>query len=64
MVAQMPELFETLTGMKISQMLGRLQSVDARVIDARPVDGPPANGATNGATNGAPAPAVPDEKER
>ena len=72
MVAQMPEVFETLTGMKISQMMGRLQGIDARVIDARPVDGAPApangapngvaNGATGGAANGTAAPATPDEK--
>ena len=28
MVAQMPELFDTLTGMRISQLLGRLQDID------------------------------------
>jgi len=69
---EMPEVFETLTGMKISQMMGRLQGIDARVIDARPVDGAPApangapngvaNGATGGAANGTAAPATPDEK--
>ncbi|MCL6645548.1 MAG: hypothetical protein K6U88_11320 [Dehalococcoidia bacterium] len=29
MIAQVPELFETLTGMKVSELLGRLQQLDA-----------------------------------
>jgi flotillin len=46
MVAQMPELFETLTGMKISQMLGQLKQVDNNpVVEATPVAVAP-NGTT------------------
>jgi flotillin len=59
MVAQMPELFETLTGMKISQMMGRLQPMDARVIDARPVDGAPAPAANGAPPNGTAAAGTP-----
>jgi flotillin len=39
MVAQVPELFETLTGMRVSDLMGRLQSIDA--VPAKPA----ANGA-------------------
>jgi flotillin len=46
MVAQVPELLETLTGTKVSDLLGRL-----RAIEARPAMTAPANGAT-GATGG------------
>jgi flotillin len=52
MVAQMPELFETLTGMRMSQLLGRLQGIEA------PVGSPPAPSA-NGASAPAPAGAAP-----
>jgi len=34
MIAQVPELFETLTGMKVSELMGRLQQIDPSV--ARP----------------------------
>jgi flotillin len=44
MVAQMPELFETLTGVRVSDLMARLNA-----IDARPVRTP---------TNGAPLPAA------
>jgi flotillin len=39
MVAQVPELFETLTGQKVSDLMGRL-----RAIEAAPPAQPPANG--------------------
>jgi flotillin len=42
MVAQVPELFETLTGMKVSELMGRLQG-----IDSRPLARPPDNGAAS-----------------
>ena len=29
MVAQVPELFETLTGQKVSELMGRLRTLDA-----------------------------------
>lgn len=45
MVAQVPALFETLTGMKVSQLLGRLQAVEDGTI---PIS---ANGSSNGASN-------------
>ena len=41
MVAQVPELFETLTGMKVSDLLERLQG-----IDAKPLAAPRDNGAS------------------
>jgi flotillin len=41
MVAQVPELFETLTGMKVSDLLGRLQQIDPNAA-RRPT---PSNGA-------------------
>jgi flotillin len=37
MVAQVPEMFETLTGMKVGDLLDRLQGIDARPL-ARPTD--------------------------
>jgi hypothetical protein len=37
MVAQVPELFETLTGMKVSELLGRLHQIEAA--PAKPVNG-------------------------
>jgi flotillin len=40
MVAQVPELFETLTGMKVGELMDRLQG-----IDSRPLARPPDNGA-------------------
>ncbi len=46
MIAQVPELFETLTGMKVSALMGRLQQIDpAAVSPAAPV--------TNGVTRDA-----------
>ena len=41
MIAQVPELFETLTGMKVSELMGRLQSIDAAASARRPADGVP-----------------------
>lgn len=32
MIAQVPELFETLTGMKVSELLGRLQGIEAGAV--------------------------------
>ena len=40
MVAQVPELFETLTGMKVSELMGRLPS-----IESKPLNRPRDNGA-------------------
>ena len=42
MVAQVPELFETLTGVKVSELMDRLQG-----IDSRPLARPPDNGAAS-----------------
>jgi flotillin len=42
MVAQVPELFETLTGLKVSELMDRLQG-----IDSRPLARPPDNGAAS-----------------
>ncbi len=42
MVAQVPELFETLTGMKVGELMDRLQG-----IDSRPLARPPDNGAAS-----------------
>jgi flotillin len=42
MVAQVPELFETLTGMKVGELMNRLQG-----IDSRPLARPPDNGAAS-----------------
>jgi flotillin len=39
MIAQVPELFETLTGMKVSELMGRLQQIDSSAVR------PSANGA-------------------
>ncbi|HEX2326704.1 MAG TPA: hypothetical protein VHQ00_15005, partial [Chloroflexota bacterium] len=64
MVAQMPELFESLTGMRISQLLGRLQDIDGATTtstgsSAALAPGAPAAAATPaprvGSANGAPA---------
>ncbi|HEY3058778.1 MAG TPA: SPFH domain-containing protein [Chloroflexota bacterium] len=41
MVAQVPELFETLTGVKVSELMGRLQA-----IETKPLAAPHDNGAT------------------
>jgi flotillin len=38
MVAQVPELFETLTGQNVGELLGRLQAIDAPRGPARPRD--------------------------
>jgi flotillin len=46
MVAQVPELFETLTGQKVSDLMERLGG-----IEARPVNGHAATTTTNGATS-------------
>jgi flotillin len=44
MVAQVPELFETLTGMKVADLMDRLQGIDAKPL-ARPSDnGSPTKG--------------------
>jgi len=51
MVAQVPELFETLTGMRVSDLMGRLQSIDAA---STVKQSPP-----NGTTPPAPATALP-----
>jgi flotillin len=40
MIAQVPELFETLTGMKVSDLMGRLQQIDPSAVRPQP------NGAT------------------
>ena len=42
MIAQVPELFETLTGMRVSEMMGRLQGMEAAPTK------PQSNGATSG----------------
>src|SRR5215469_6114942 len=42
MVAQVPELFETLTGVKVGELMDRLQG-----IDSRPLARPPDNGAAS-----------------
>jgi hypothetical protein len=34
MIAQVPELFETLTGMKVSDLMGRLQQIDPSTVRA------------------------------
>jgi flotillin len=63
MVAQMPELFETLTGMRMSQLLGRLQGIEA---SAGAPPAPSANGAPAPAPAGAaprPLPAAPETPE-
>jgi flotillin len=41
MIAQVPELFETLTGMRVSELMSRLQGIDAATIAPRPTNGPP-----------------------
>jgi flotillin len=48
MVAQVPELFETLTGMKVSDLMGRLQGIDSSRPLARPADN---NGASNSSSS-------------
>jgi flotillin len=48
MIAQVPELFETLTGMKVSELMGRLQSIDAGTAARRPADGVPPAGSPPG----------------
>ncbi len=42
MIAQVPELFETLTGMRVSDLMGRLQSVDAAATAKPSSNGAPA----------------------
>jgi flotillin len=52
MIAQVPELFETLTGMKMSELMGRLQQIDPSAVhpssngaaDRRPLDIPVVRG--------------------
>jgi flotillin len=53
MVAQVPELFETLTGMKVNELMGRLNTIDAKAA------APTANGAPLPAP---PAPPNPDAR--
>jgi flotillin len=49
MVAQVPELFETLTGMKVGDLMDRLQGIESRPL-ARPTD----NGASSSSTSSTP----------
>jgi flotillin len=51
MVAQVPELFETLTGQKVSELMGRLRAIDA---------GSPSQPPTNGASGSTPPAVRPD----
>jgi flotillin len=52
MVAQVPELLETLTGMKLGDLLGRLNSIDSK----RALAPAATNGAANGAASSAETP--------
>ena len=52
MVAQMPELFETLTGVRVSDLMARLNAIDARPVRTPP-NGAPLPAATGAAAAGA-----------
>lgn len=46
MVAQVPELFETLTGMKVTDLMGRLQGIEAKPLAPSDNGAPPKGSAT------------------
>src|ERR671935_1038350 len=52
MVAQVPELFETLTGVRVSDLMARLNAIDARPVRTPP-NGAPLPAATGAAAAGA-----------
>jgi flotillin len=51
MVAQVPELFETLTGQKVSELMGRLRAIDAPAVAAPRESAGPSSNSTSTSTS-------------